>query len=855
MVRRLSAVIVVVAASLTAAGSAGAHLLDHPIPSFSQPAPLSTEANSGGQDAEWELVTTIPTGNAHSDLDFFTRGGDTYASVGTLGVGPNAGGQTIVRLTNGGAVKPSYVTGHPSASCITTTQSATGLQHDVEATPKGGTFLQQPNPFVAKGDAQLLVEATDAAGRCHDQGVLGQSAPQGGLEIIDITDPAKPKEIGLTVHVGQAHTVNVDPKRPHIAFDVTQDGVPIENGKRANETTGLQMDGFEVVDMSSCMNFPAGVSIAEKRDRCRPQVYRYRYPQAEIGQSHTYPALSSCHELEIYPDDKVSCASIDATALFDMSGAFDDNGTPNDFTDDKPRGKPLPCRVRASSSTPGAFTTGAKVTDCQTGELDGKPQSLTVSEWLKIGSPSLEGVKWLGTIPHLGIQTGTGQNPSLLTAPFNAKQDIVAAHESEYTQSGRYVITSDERGGGVVPGGATCSPGVDNERGNGGLHFFPTANFTTRPPRDPAGAQALYAKTGKGERAIYRAPIDSPTPEGTFCTSHVFEQIPGQNRIFMGWYSQGTQVMDFTENPDGSVDFKQSGYFIPERANTWVSHIFKVQENKDGSFTYWGATGDGVVPGAGRASIDVYKVTLPPPPKPRTDGPIAGTPQFPISDTRGIDNAAQPPACARTAAFESVSVRPKGRGLRIGFSRRAGASGGARVELFRQSDGRRIVGERRVRNFGSRRGGFTFDGRGGRIGDGYYFLRLRLKAADGSTDVRRVALRRSRGRFAVRPDHHRQASCELVRSFKLSSTVFGGRSGRPLGIAFQLTEPSRVTVEVRRGGKLVKRYAERMYMAGRFHRLRLAGGASKLPRGDYRVTLKAQRPGRSAEQVLTARKL
>ncbi len=207
-------------------------------------------------NAQWDLVTTIPTGNAHSDLDFFTRGGDTFASVGTLGNGPNAGGQTIVRLTDKGEVKPSYVTGHPSASCITTTTSATGLQHDVEATPKGESFPQQPNPFVPKGDAQLLVEATDASGRCHDQGVLGQQAPQGGLEIIDITDPAKPKEIGLTVHLGKAHTVNIEPKRPHISFDVTQDGVPIEaDDKQANEVTASnQMDGFEVVDLSSCMN-------------------------------------------------------------------------------------------------------------------------------------------------------------------------------------------------------------------------------------------------------------------------------------------------------------------------------------------------------------------------------------------------------------------------------------------------------------------------------------------------------------------------------------------------------------------------------------------------------------------------
>ena len=35
--------------------------------------------------------------------------------------------------------------------------------------------------------------------------------------------------------------------------------------------------------------------------------------------------------------------------MFDMKGAFDDRGTPADFRDDKPRGTPLPCRVRDST--------------------------------------------------------------------------------------------------------------------------------------------------------------------------------------------------------------------------------------------------------------------------------------------------------------------------------------------------------------------------------------------------------------------------------------------------------------------------------------------------------------------------
>ena len=180
---------------------------------------------------------------------------DTYMSAGTLGVGPNAGGQNIFRLTENGAVKPSYVTGHPSAACPGLFTSATGLQHDVEATPKGGAFQQQPNPFIARGDAQLLIDATDATGRCHDNGNFGAGAPNGGLEIIDVTNPAAPKEIALTVHIGNAHTVNVDPKRPHIAFDITQDGVSVDP---ANDTPQRAQSFLLEQSMKGRMDFLLG---------------------------------------------------------------------------------------------------------------------------------------------------------------------------------------------------------------------------------------------------------------------------------------------------------------------------------------------------------------------------------------------------------------------------------------------------------------------------------------------------------------------------------------------------------------------------------------------------------------------
>lgn len=610
---------------------------DHPAPALGVVnAPLGSTANSGG--GEWELVTTLLTGNPHTDLDFFTQGGDLYVSAGTLAMGLNAGGQTIFRLTRDGEVDPDVVAFHPSAGCLSIATGITGLQHDVEATPKGEVLLNTDwGDLADRRDAQLLIDATDAPGRCHDNANVGEGAPRGGLEIIDITDITNPVEIGLTTHIGQAHTVNVDPKRPHIAYAVSSDSVGITTDSsdwdgdgdtteeiRTNENPsgGLALDGFEVVDLSSCMDFPPGTSVEAKRDACRPQVYRFRFEMEWTRGTFDGGALGGCHELELYPDDTLVCAGLNGTLLLDMSGAFDDMGTPDDYTDDRPRGTPLPCRVRDSTSllTP----TGAKVTDCVIGEGD---QSLAIPNWLDMGAPSLEGVELIGFVNHAG------------SGDVSPEEDIEIAHEAELTHSGRFVIVSDERGGGVVPPGASCpTPGVQPADGNGGLHAFRVdALFTSYPgdPRteDPATiaerAYAAYARTPDGDKAVIRATPRVPAP--TFCTAHVFQQIPGQNRIFAGWYTQGTQVFDYIEHPDGSFEWREVAYFVPENANTWTSAVFKVEENPDGTFTYWGATGDFQLAnvGPGRNAVDIYRVTLPPPPQPLVEQPPAPPPAAP----------------------------------------------------------------------------------------------------------------------------------------------------------------------------------------------------------------------------------
>jgi hypothetical protein len=619
MRRSVAATLVGAVFLMTATAASGGHgleLLDHQAPSVGVKTPPEATANQSPL-LGWQFVATIFTGNPHTDLDFFTQRGETFASVGTLGFGPNGGGQTIVQLTKNGEIgplTPKFVSAHGSAFCPSNPIETLSLQHDVEATPKGQALLNTTWPFSVRRDTQLLVDATDAPGRCHDNGgAFGfANAPQGGLELIDVTNVAMPKEIHLTSHIGEAHTVNIDPKRPHIAYAVTSDSIGVNpDGTRQNESPTdsdrFDLDGFEVVDMSSCMNFPAGTMLTQKRARCRPQVYRYRYPSAAAAIGHTLKSGSDgviygCHELEIYPNDRLTCGSGQAAMVFDMSGAFDRNG--------KPRGTPLPCRVRPSSS--GTTTTGALVTDCIGGERNGQPVDLSIPGWKGIGSPSLQGVRFVGAAYHQGRG-----------GPYDSTEDNDFDHELELSHSGRLILATDERGGGVSPPGASCAAGSNEalRQGNGGIHAYRVDRLLTSSPTGPTAAQTAwqsYARTPVGEKAIYRADVTTPI-EPTICTSHVFHQIPGQNRIFMGWYSQGTQVVDFTEHSDGTVSFAKAGHFIPTGANEWVSAIFKVLNNGDGTYTYWGATGDFTI-SHGRNAIDIYKVTLPAPPKPFGQG-------------------------------------------------------------------------------------------------------------------------------------------------------------------------------------------------------------------------------------------
>jgi hypothetical protein len=166
------------------------------------------------------------------------------------------------------------------------------------------------------------------------------------------------------------------------------------------------------------------------------------------------------------------------------------------------------------------------------------------------------------------------------------------------------------------------------------------------------------------------------------------------------------------------------------------------------------------------------------------------------------------------------------------------------VDVFRQSVGRRVIGNRLVARFNRARG-FAWSGRATRpgrsVGDGYYFARLRIRLPGGRISERRVALVRRAGRFRPRPGFDRAASCALLQTAKLERSVFGGRGNRALSVTFRLSREARVGVEVLRGRRVVRRLPAGARRAGLTHRLRLP--SERLRRGDYRIRITVTAPG------------
>lgn len=210
------------------------------------------------------------------------------------------------------------------------------------------------------------------------------------------------------------------------------------------------------------------------------------------------------------------------------------------------------------------------------------------------------------------------------------------------------------------------------------------------------------------------------------------------------------------------------------------------------------------------------------------------------------------PGCTATAGFKSVGVTPRSRTrIALTFARRVAAP--VTVDLFQVTSGRRVLGNRRVARFAGLSRSVLWNGRANQKGrtvrDGVYYARFTIKTGK-RTDVRRVTLIRSKGRFRTRPVFHRPDSCGLLSSAKLELPAFGGTKGRSLKIAYRVARKSTVTVTVSRGKTTIstRRFTSRA--ARRTYRLTLRSRG--LRRGIYTVKITAVAGSRKATTTLRA---
>lgn len=403
-----------------------------------------------------------------------------------------------------------------------------GWEDDIQVTPNG----------------KIAILATDAAGRCHDPG-------WGGMELVDISDPAAPTLLGLVRLQGESHNTTIDLDRPWIAYNSNSD------------TGGNNM--MDIVDFRSC--------LALDPSKCVPEVSRFQFKNAwTIGTESPDP--SACHDIT-YLRHKLYGACINSTFVLDPAHVVE-NGelTGSHLTDAADVGAQDACPLIDPSAEAMA---DVKVVDCS---------AWTVEKGKSAGLRNAR-LRLVTLMIHPGVDMDED-------AP--GRKGIQISHKADPLAGGRIVAINDERGGGL-----NAPPGPKPNRcGGGGIWFYDV--------RDRKNPQVATMKTGK-KAVFFPGASRIVHTDGSNCTSHIFWQWPGvRHLVSAAWYSSGTQVfryrVDFSTHPATVRFYGRKTYVLPG-ASTWTSRIFAQRKKKDGSrVLYFVATDIS-------RGFDFFKLTLP----------------------------------------------------------------------------------------------------------------------------------------------------------------------------------------------------------------------------------------------------
>jgi hypothetical protein len=316
------------------------------------------------------------------------------------------------------------------------------------------------------------------------------------------------------------------------------------------------------------------------------------------------------------------------------------------------------------------------------------------------------------------------------------------------------------------------------------------------------------------------------------CSVHWFEEHPtfhDGGLVALAAYENGTRFLQI--GADGKIT--EQGYFVPLGGSTSAPH--------------WAPGGSDVVYAVDyERGLDVLKYTGPHYVPGQTE-----TDRTPGTNGNGPPTASGPPACKASAGFVSAAARASGKGLKLIVSRRTKRP--FEVAVVQQARGKKLVDNRDVARFLGRTHSFTWSGAG--AADGWYVVRFRMPLANGTSDVRRISLRRVNGRFVHRPPSHLKDSCGALNSFKLQRPVFGGASGRGLKISYSLPRGvDSVSVVASANGKVLRRFKGTGADSGREYRLLLP--ASGIKRGtDVQVRITVVRAGTRTSSVLVSRRI
>ena len=272
---------------------------------------------SGGEDADWELVATLPdrqpatpTSTSSPRAATPTRPPARSAPAPTAAARRSRSSPRAARSSRASSAS------HPSASCVSNPVAALGLQHDVEATPKGGTILNTFNPSAdtARGAA--------ADRRHRRRGPLprpGRRRPRRGARAAGSRSSTSPTRWRRRRSASRATSARrtrststpaarTSPTRsPPTAVNVT-------DGKRQNEVDELRrvqprrLRGRRplLVHELPGRHEPAGQARrAAARRSSATATRRSRWRRATRTRARVY----GCHELEVYPDDRLTCGS------------------------------------------------------------------------------------------------------------------------------------------------------------------------------------------------------------------------------------------------------------------------------------------------------------------------------------------------------------------------------------------------------------------------------------------------------------------------------------------------------------------------------------------------------------------